>query len=150
MRLSSYLKSFLMVSIITLTSYTSRQVLAANIVVNNIEHAATETYQQKDVRYSIKGVVQYNNGRVVRLTPDNSPILIQMSGKLVLGNYIKNSPVYINDVVNITEVYDLPDDNGQKYSFGKTASRFFNVEGYKYLCKMSDRTYYFNIGSQLK
>lgn len=124
-------------------------------VAHDIEHATEEgrsngEAQQTNVRYSIKGVVQYDNGRVVRLTSQNSPILFEDANGLYLGVLTKESPVYENNVTSITEVYDLPDNSEYEYSFGETATRAFNVDGYSFVASWSGNTYYFNIDRQLR
>lgn len=131
---------------------------AARVIklANDIEHATDDErlengqQQQTNVRYSIKGVVQYDNGRVVRLTCQNGPFLFQDANGLYLGVLTKESPVYENNTTTITEVYDLPDNSEYEYSFGETATRAFNVDGYRFVASWSGNTYYFNIDRQLR
>lgn len=144
------------ISAFTFMSCKPRQARVINKLIHDVDHAMEEgpyqddnSQQAQDARFSIQGVVQYDNGRVVAVT-GNSPILIQRPNGLVLGDYIHNSPVYDNDVATITEVYDLPDNSEYEYSFGETATRAYDVEGYSYMCPMSDRTYYFNVARQLQ
>lgn len=124
-------------------------------VLHDIEHASEEgrydgEAQQTNVRYRIKGVVQYDNGRIVRLTSQNSPILFEDANGLYLGVLTKDSPVYENNATTITEVYDLPDNSEYEHSFGETATRAFNVDGYRFVASWSGNTYFFNIDRQLR
>lgn len=105
--------------------------------------------QPQNARFSITGIVQYDNGRIFRLTPDNSPILYQTENGLFLGNEIQKSVVYNNEDVTITETYDLPDNSEYEYSFGETATRPYDVEMYQFVCPMSDRTFYFTVKGKL-
>lgn len=147
---------FIVVLALCLSSCNRRQAVVLRKIIHDIEHAEGDDRQDdrganpQKVRYSIRGVVQYSNGRVVAASSANSgPILMQEPEGLYLGDYIHRSPVYNNDVATITEVYDLPDNSEYEYSFGETATRAYNVEGYKFICPMSDRTYYFDPVSQL-
>lgn len=136
-----------------------RQARIVQKVIHDIEHATgadRETdfsegnaSQAQNARFSITGIVQYDNGRIVRLSPDNSPILYQTEDGLFLGNEIQKSVVYNNDDATITETYDLPDNSEYEYSFGETATRPYDVEMYQFVCPMSDRTFYFSVKGKL-
>lgn len=161
MKKDSFLRTICNVSVILLLFAASASLSSCRRqaqlvkIARGIEHATgydsqeNNSQQAQNARFSIQGVVQYDNGRVSYIS-GNSPILIQTPNGLVLGDYIHNSPVYDNDVATITEVYDLPNNNQYEYSFGETATRAYDVEGYDYMCQMSDRTFYFNVGRQLQ
>lgn len=145
----------LLISALTLTSCNPRQARVINKLIHDVDHAVEEGPYQNDnstkttnACYSVRGVVQYDNGRVSKIA-NNSVVLIQKPEGLVLGNDIFNNPVYNNDVEIITEVYDLPDNSEYEYSFGETATRAFSVASYNFICLASDRTYYFNVVKQL-
>lgn len=147
---------FLVALALCFTSCNRRQARIVGKIAHDIEHAngsdrqEDNSSQPQQARYSIRGVVQYSNGRVVAASSaNNGPILMQEPDGLYLGNYIHRSPVYNNDVATITEVYDLPDNSEYENSFGETATRAYDVESYKFVCPMDDRTYYFDVVSQL-
>lgn len=136
-----------------------RQARMIQKVIHDVEHATgadRETdYSEENVvqpqnsRFSITGIVQYDNGRIFRLTSENSPILYQTEDGLFLGNELQKSIVYNNEDATITETYDLPDDSEYEYSFGETATRSYDVEMYQFVCPMSDRIYYFSVKGKL-
>lgn len=136
-----------------------RQTRIIQKVIHDVEHATgadrnndyseENVAQQQNARFSITGIVQYDNGRIFNLTPDNGPVLYQTEDGLFLGNEIQKSVVYNNEYATITETYDLPDNSEYEYSFGETATRSYNVGMYQFVCPMSDRTYYFSVKGML-
>lgn len=150
---------FCLAFLCVLTSCNSRQARIVGKIMHEIDHATDDDRyadssedgmsQQQDAMFCITGIVQYDNGRIVRLNSDDSPILHQTEEGLFLQYGLKRITVYQNEYATITETYDLPDNSEYEYSFGETATRPYDVEMYQFVCPMSDRTYYFSVKGKL-
>lgn len=138
-----------------LSSCNSRQARIIGKIAREIEHASEDDYEvepakPENISYSISGIMQYDDGGVVRLEQgasveqDKDGLYIKWFTSGNLNNY-QRCTVYKNDIVTITETYYLPDDPNYKFSFGETATRPYDVSMYSYVCPMPTRTFYFNI-----
>lgn len=147
--------------LLTFASCNSRQARVVGKVLHNVEHMSDETevlsgedtYQEnsqmetapaREVRYSIVGIYQKDNGEIEHL---RSNIVIETPQGLYLADGLGNptAPVYENDKQVITET------RIGRYSFDEdeTELRPYNVSGYAYKCSNGIGTFYFNIGSRI-
>lgn len=146
--------------LISLSSCNSRQARVVNKIFHEIEHMSDETgatpndnlYNNKqnktmpvqEIKYSISGIYQRENGTI---GPLNNNMVIQTSQGLYLADGLgsPSDPVYKNDTQVITETRVV------RYSFDEdeTELRPYNVSGYAYKCFNGLVTFYFNLGRRI-
>lgn len=152
---------FTLISVLMMTSCNPRQARVVGKVLHNVNHMSDETealssedtYQgnvqtrtapAREVKYSISGIFQGEDGKIGHLR-DN--VVIETPQGLYLADGLGNptAPVYENDTQVITETRIV------RYSFDEdeTELRPYNVSGYAYKCFNGLGTFYFNIVSRI-